>query len=222
MAEKYWIILGDIHMDTAFADSVPDLPGAAGVIVSGDLTNNGNREDAARIVERIRAVNAHVLAQVGNMDTPEVNKWLEDNGLNIHNRLLSLDEGLDLFAVGYSTPTPFGTPLEVEEEVLASWLRQAQDKCRRADRLIFVSHTPPVNTRTDALGNGSHVGSQAVREFIEVVQPEACVTGHIHEAVAEDWVGNCPVINPGMAGSGGYVRVDLTAEGLKASLKGVG
>jgi len=222
MADKYWIALGDIHTDLSFVESNKELPGAEGIIVSGDLTNHGGRKDAGRIIGRIREKNPRVLAQVGNMDTLAAGKWLEEEGLDMHNRLVSLDTDVYLFAVGYSTPTPFGTPLEVEEKELSSWLKAAQDKCRELPGgLIFVTHTPPLGTLTDALGGGAHVGSPSVREFIEVVQPDVCVTGHIHEAVAEDWIGNCPVINPGMAGNGGYVRIDLTDDGLKAALKGV-
>lgn len=221
MADKYWIALGDIHTDSSFVQSNEELPDAEGIIVSGDLTNHGGRKDAGRIIGRIREKNPRVLAQVGNMDTPDAGKWLEEEGLNIHNRLVSLDRDVYLFAVGYSTPTPFGTPLEVEERELSSWLKAARDKCRQAGQLIFVTHTPPLNTLTDTLSTGTHVGSPSVREFIEVVQPDVCVTGHIHEAVAEDWIGNCPVINPGLAGNGGYVRIDLTEDGPKAALKGV-
>ncbi|MFO7816565.1 MAG: metallophosphoesterase family protein [Thermodesulfobacteriota bacterium] len=222
MKNKYWIAFGDIHMDTAFVNKVEGLSQADGVLLSGDITNHGSMRDVQNIMDRIRAINPKIWAQVGNMDTEEVVTWLEDEGLNVHNKLVSIHTEVKMFAVGYSTPTPFHTPLEVPETVLASWLQKTQDQCRKIENLIFMTHTPPIDTRADCLNDGSHVGSPAVREFIEVVQPDVCITGHIHEAIGEDWIGNCPVINPGMAGKGGYIRVDLLETGLRATLKGVG
>ncbi len=222
MGNAYWIALGDIHMDTVFVNDIQGLAQAAGVLVSGDITNVGSPADARKVIGQIRSYNPNIRALVGNMDTPEVADWLEEEELHVHNRIVSLHPEVNLFSVGYSNITPFNTPLEVEEEVMASWLQKAQDKCRNLRHLVFMTHTPPIDSRTDIVGNGAHVGSPAVREFIEVVQPEICITGHIHEAVGEDWIGNCPVINPGMAGKGGYVRMDFTSEGLKASLEGTG
>ena len=53
-------------------------------------------------------------------------------------------------------------------------------------KFIFVSHTPPYNTNLDMLSNGWHVGSLAVRKFIEKWGKKkmmvASFHGHIHES----------------------------------------
>lgn len=49
-------------------------------------------------------------------------------------------------------------------------------------KTIFVSHAPPYGTTLDVISNGAHVGSKAIREYIETNQPLISLSGHIHEA----------------------------------------
>lgn len=49
-------------------------------------------------------------------------------------------------------------------------------------RTIYVCHTPPANTPLDLMQNQKHVGSPALRAFIDERQPPLTLHGHIHEA----------------------------------------
>jgi Icc-related predicted phosphoesterase len=49
--------------------------------------------------------------------------------------------------------------------------------------LILVSHAPPHKTCCDFTRNNQHVGSLALRNFIEQYQPMLTMHGHIHETV---------------------------------------
>lgn len=51
------------------------------------------------------------------------------------------------------------------------------------DKKVYIFHTPPNNTSLDVIGNNVHVGSFAVREFIQKYQPRLTLHGHIHETV---------------------------------------
>jgi len=55
---------------------------------------------------------------------------------------------------------------------------------RRSDpsRTIYVCHTPPANTPLDNMPRGKHVGSRALRAFIERYAPPLTLHGHIHES----------------------------------------
>ena len=48
---------------------------------------------------------------------------------------------------------------------------------------VYVFHAPPHNTPLDVIGNNIHVGSFAVRSFIERNKPKLTLHGHIHETV---------------------------------------
>lgn len=47
---------------------------------------------------------------------------------------------------------------------------------------IYVCHTPPADTPLDLMQNRKHVGSLALRSFIERFAPPLTLHGHIHEA----------------------------------------
>ena len=75
-----------------------------------------------------------------------------------------------------------------------------------ADRTVFVLHSPPRETHCDQIGAGRHVGSRAIRAFIERSQPPLVLCGHIHESPRvsssyRDTLGRTVVVNPGQFGT---------------------
>jgi len=218
-AHPFWIAFGDVHDHLENIDRIPDLAQAAKVIITGDLTILGGVAEAKRVVDHVRAINPRILAQIGNMDLAPVEAWLEGEGLGMHRKAMELAPGLGLMGVGWSTPTPFGTPSEASDAQLKTWLDETYEKAREFKHLILVSHTPPLGGKSDVIGSGAHVGSQAVRDFIDRVKPDLCLTGHIHEARSVEKIGETLVINPGEFASGGYVRVDFDGRVVTAELK---
>lgn len=49
-------------------------------------------------------------------------------------------------------------------------------------RTIYVCHTPPAGTPLDQMPRGRHVGSRALRAFVEQHAPPLTLHGHIHES----------------------------------------
>lgn len=214
----FWIAIGDIHDDVSQIGYVPGISQAQGILISGDITNRGSRAQAQALLKQIERFNGRILAQIGNMDTRDIEDLLEEKGFNVHARATELGFNIGLIGVGYSTPTPFGTPSEVSDTRIRAWLDEAIQQARDFEYLILMAHDPPFGTRTDRVGSGQSVGSRAVREFIETYQPAVCITGHIHESRAVDWIGKTQIINPGLFGAGGYVLVRLDDGKLEAEL----
>jgi len=212
-SERTFIAVGDIHGDVANLARIPDIGRADGVIVTGDLTIRGQRPEGKRVIDAIRAINPAVHAQIGNMDNQDIDDWLTDQGINLHRRVAELAPGVGVMGVGWSTPTPFGTPSEICEEGLSRWIDETHALAGDYARLVVVVHTPPYGTATDRLPSGVHVGSPAVREFLARVQPLLCITGHIHESRGQDRIGETVVINPGPLSAGGYVRLRVKPDG---------
>jgi hypothetical protein len=217
----YWIAFGDVHESTTLLTSIPGLREAEGVIITGDITNRGSRSAAEEVIEAVAGINPRVLAQPGNMDTDTVQAYLTERDIDIHLRVREIAPGVGLLGVGLSTPTPFGTPGEVSEETLAKWLDETYEKVGAIDHLICAIHEPPHDSKLDQLGNGQHVGSPGVRQFIERVQPDVVLTGHIHESSGTDRIGNSVAINPGMLAGGGYIRIELIGGELTAELMSI-
>ena len=216
--DKFWIGVGDIHEDISLLNEIPDLADAAGVIISGDITNRGGRRRAGHLLKAVSAINSNIYAQIGNMDRAEITDYLEEKGWNIHAKGKQLAENTGIMGVGYSTPTPFRTPSEVPDAMLGQWLSKGYEQIKHLSKLILVAHDPPFGSRTAELPSGENVGNKSVLEFIQRVQPDICLTGHIHEANTEDFIGKTKVLNPGMLCMGGYALIRLKEGQLEAKL----
>lgn len=53
----------------------------------------------------------------------------------------------------------------------------------KPSKTVYVFHSPPDNTNLDLIGKNYHVGSIAIKSFIEYNQPYLTLHGHIHETV---------------------------------------
>lgn len=218
-AEKFWIGFGDIHEDLSLLGEIPNISAADGVIISGDITNRGDTRRASELLDEVFRINSNIYAQIGNMDRPEITSYLDEKGWNIHARGKQLAEDIGIMGVGYSTPTPFMTPSEVSDDKLAQWLNEGYEQVKHLMKLILVAHDPPFGSKAAQLPSGENVGNRSVLEFIQRVQPDICLTGHIHEAESEDFIGRTKILNPGMLCMGGYVLIRLQGDKLAADLR---
>jgi len=220
MPAQTFIAVGDIHDKLANLERIPELGTAAGIIITGDMTNR-RRTRGGRVhpEHRLPAWRRASMPRSATWDKPGSEAALDSMGVNIHRRGLELAPGVGLMGIGWSTPTPFGTPSEVPEWVLEGWLEETFAQVKNYPRFVLVCHTPPKDTATDVIRGGTHVGSQVVRAFIEKRAPVVCLTGHIHEARATDRIGPTLVVNPGMLSKGGYALLTVDGEKVGAELK---
>ena len=176
------IACGDIHEYLHALESLSEVLRRADLIlVSGDLTRWRGPKTASKVLEAIKQYNTNILAQVGNTDDWDTNHYLNHLGINLHEQGYRFGD-LGIFGVGGSNPTPFYTPTEFSESEIATSLMAGYNRVKDASHTILVAHCPPYRTAIDRLYNGYHVGSTSVRQFIETVQPDICISGHIHEA----------------------------------------
>jgi Icc-related predicted phosphoesterase len=213
------ISFGDIHED--YSNLIPlknELENADLVIVTGDLTNFNGRKEAEKVIKEIMKYNKNILAQLGNLDQPEVNDYLTERGINLHRNGFIRDD-IGIFGVGGSNLTPFNTPTEFSEDEIETFLLDGIAKVKNAKYKIMVPHMPPKDTKLDIISAGAHVGSQSVRDFILKHKPDISLSGHIHEARGSDTIENTVVFNAGMFREGGYVIITKQAGRLSSELK---
>ncbi len=213
------IAFGDIHMEYQGAQAIPGLGEADLVIITGDLTNFGHADDARKVLDGLGLDKERLLALHGNLDHASVADLLAEMGVHLHGRGRIIGE-VGFFGIGGSNLTPFNTPSEHTEEEISSLLEQGFQEVKEAPVKVMVSHAPPKDTQCDVIAGGVHVGSEAVRRFIEEKQPAFCLTGHIHEAKATDRIGETVILNPGMLKDGGWILCTKGAAGWQAELKG--
>ncbi len=213
-----WIAAGDIHDATANFARIPEMDEASGIIISGDLTNNGGIDKYSRILASIQSSHLPILAQIGNMDLPAVDGWLGEKGINLHCQCRELAPGVAIIGIGGSTPTPMNTPAEFGEDAYAAWLDALWQKACKYPHIVLVSHNPPKDTPADRINDDLHVGSVAVRRFIEEKQPDVCICGHIHEGRSIFKMDATTVVNPGPLAEGGYVALRIVKDTPVAEL----
>lgn len=206
----YLIALPDLHGDTRALPLLADeFARADAVLLVGDLTTGGPADPAQRIVETIRQWTPRLFAVCGNWDTSATASYLSTQGINLEGTPRWLDEVL-LLGLGGALPSGVPTPNEVSEATLATHLAAMRASIAPGQSLILVTHQPPINTHCDRTSLGTHVGSWAVRRFLEEVQPRVCVSGHIHEGIGVDQVGTTTVVNPGPLWMGQYATITWT------------
>jgi Icc-related predicted phosphoesterase len=212
------IAIFDIHMHTGKLKQIRALSEADLLLVGGDLTHFGGKGDAGRVVEKLQAYNPNILAVHGNLDHPQVDSLLDEQGISLHGRGRVIN-GLGLIGVGGSNPTPFATPCEYPENDIARFLENGMEELSGHQPFILLSHPPPARTKADRLRSGRHAGSTAVREFIEQNGPAFCLCGHIHESRAVDFLGSTVIINPGPLPEGGWLEIISDGDGFEYSLQ---
>ncbi len=205
------VTLTDIHGSDRYLEACAhELARADLVVIAGDITNFGGRQEAAPIIEKIRGYNEAIVAVTGNCDNPDVEDYLDSEGLNIgaRNRVVG---GIWFAGLGGSLPGPAPTPNTFSEEELAALLERAA--VGLSDPFILVSHQPAAHTRTDLVLGMRHVGSASVRSFIERTAPLVCFSGHIHEAIGTDSIGRTHLVNPGPFRSGKFAKAEVDGSG---------
>lgn len=204
------IAITDIHGNASPVDKIGEILSTADlVIVAGDITHFGGWNEARDFIEKVRAYNPNILAVAGNCDTKEAEDYLWSEDINIHGRGVRID-GLSFVGAGGSLPAPSPTPTVYSEEEYAEIFSRSLETNDMTVPMILVSHQPPIGTLNDTVSSGAHVGSNAVRTFIEQNQPLVCFTGHIHEAPGIDNIGSTQIINPGPLGTRSYAYLEAT------------
>jgi uncharacterized protein len=163
--------------------------------------------------ERLRPRGIPIYWMLGNDDPPELAALLDAApwGTHCEGRDV-LVGGHEMISWGYANTTPWHTYREMTEEALRTEFALLADELRDPEHAIFNLHPPPFDTGLDeapvldehlqvqtSAGQArmSAVGSHAVRELIERVQPLLGLHGHIHESAGFRKLGRTLAINPG-------------------------
>lgn len=183
------------------------------------------------LAERLGDKDVAVYTMLGNDDLPELADVLRGSGVATYaeDGIVELPGGFEMLSVGYSTPTPWHTPRELEEEELGARIDALAGRLTEPSRAVFNLHCPPADTHLDQaakLGADlrpvidaggpvmTSVGSTAVRAAIERHHPLLGLHGHVHESPAIQRLDGAVCINPGSDYGDGVLRgaiVDLDA-----------
>ncbi|MEM2896758.1 MAG: metallophosphoesterase [Candidatus Bathyarchaeia archaeon] len=204
------IAFSDFHgSDAAFSKAIDTIlkNKPEFLMIAGDIADN-SFEKARDFLSNLNRLGIKVFYVPGNMDS--IRLMNEDLRLeyvkNVHKRIVDY-EGFKIVGFGGSSKTPFNTPIEFIEAEIEDFLSNLSFS--EGDKVIFLTHSPPKNTKVDETFMKIHAGSIAIRRFIEEAKPLLTVCGHIHEAYGVDRLGDSPVVNVGSARKGRYGFIDM-------------
>lgn len=161
------------------------------VIGAGDFCDM--RQDLSGALSLLSGISAPMVLVPGNAESDEELVEAAPDGADVlHGRGVTID-GVRLFGLGYAVPeTPFGGWSCDLSEVVAGELLAP---CEAAD--ILIVHSPPKGV-ADRTSSGQSVGSVAIFEAIERIQPKLALCGHIHDSWGQTGqIGATQVVNLG-------------------------
>jgi len=188
------------------------------ILLGGDITHFGSPDDAESLVRLALASTAHLLAVAGNCDSAEIEERLVQLGVSLDGRGVVLGEetpGPDscLGLHGLSGIPPwFRGMYAFSEEELAARLEAGYAQVADVARHGVLAHVPPRGRSLDRVRFGQHVGSKALRAFVDRAEPSLVLCGHIHERRGVERVGRTTMVNCGQASKGHYALVNVETE----------
>ncbi len=170
------LAFSDLHMARNRAAELVAASAEADLVIgAGDYCNMRQGLDAA--MQMLSGIAAPLVLIPGNAESAEELGDAAREGVHVlHGSGMTVD-GLRLFGLGYGVPpTPFGDwSCDLTEGAAAEML----DRCDAVD--ILLVHSPPKGSG-DQTSQGLSVGSTAVRDAIERLQPGFSIFGHVHES----------------------------------------
>ena len=205
------LALTDIHGSYRIAEDIIRSVSADIVLIGGDLTTVGSVREAEQALKQFLPIANKLFCVAGNMDLPEHDDLFKRLGLSINGRGVMIDD-IGFFGVSGGPHSPLHTPYELSEEEISRRIETGYAGIQQSRIRVFVPHVPPYATKVDIVHAGFHVGSTAVREFIDREKPDAVICGHIHEARGQDAVGKTQIVNCGPAANGYFATLEINDE----------
>ncbi|MBK5231574.1 MAG: metallophosphoesterase family protein [Thermoleophilia bacterium] len=190
------LAFSDLHRDLDQAARLAEMSADADVVVgAGDFASI--HVGLGETIDALAGITTPTVLVPGNNERLDdlreaATGW--DAATVLHGESAEID-GQTFFGLGAGIPTtPWSWSYDLDEEGAATALAGLTSDA------FLVLHSPPKN-HCDSAGD-LHLGSTAINEAIERVQPKIAVCGHIHESWGQrSNIGDTEVINLGPSGT---------------------
>ncbi len=209
------LVLADVHSSFELLSKImkKEAGNFDAIIAPGDFTDMYDipegftqLEMAEITVCRMIAPKKPVFAVPGNHDPYNIMEIFREYGINAHCEIRQF-KGFEIMGWG-GAMTPFDTKFEPTEEETEKSLYETSVNLKTKD-FILIIHNPPYETALDMISDKTHVGSKAVRKFIEEQSPLLSISAHIHESEGIDTIGRAVLFYPGAVFEGKYGFVEI-------------
>ena len=188
--------------------------------------------------ERLAKTPVKCFISPGNDDVFDVDSALKSSSYVVdpEERVVEIDGEHEMITLGTTNHTPWNSPREADEEVLAGKIASMADRLRHVESAVFNIHVPPIDSTIDQAprvdkdlkivvraGNVqmTSAGSSACRAAIAKYQPMLGLHGHIHESRGVFKLGRTICANPGSEYAEGILRgfvADLDGDEVKSHM----
>ena len=188
------LAFSDLHRDCEAARKIVEASHQADVVIgAGDFGTRG--EGTADTIAILRDISAPTIIVPGNHDDSDELRELcvgWENAHFLHGQSISLG-GRPFFGLGYEIPKRSDAQWNryLSEDEAASSLSACPEGA------VLITHTPPFGY-CDLQKDGSHEGSEAIRDAIGLCKIRLHLCGHIHYSWgAISTLGDCRIQNLG-------------------------
>ncbi|WP_299847050.1 metallophosphoesterase family protein [uncultured Roseovarius sp.] len=186
------LAFSDLHHARHRAETLVAASADADLVIgAGDFCNM--RQNLPEAMNLLSGINSPMVVVPGNAESADELKVAAHDGTTVLHGGGTEIGSIRLFGLGYGVPTtPFGDwSCDLTEMHAAEML----SRCESAD--ILIVHSPPKGV-ADLTSGGISVGSTAIFEAIERIQPGLAVCGHIHDSWGKTGqIGQTKVVNLG-------------------------
>lgn len=203
-------VISDLHGNDFYLEKLAEhkIDKYDYVLIAGDSTNNST-SFITELLEIFK--NAYIIP--GNNENANVLEIMHRAKHYAHQKRFELKEGYSLVGFGFSNPTPFHTPGEMNEDKIYKELR----KMKIDEKTILLIHAPPYGLLDKV--NETHIGSVAIRKIIEEKQPLLVFCGHLHEISGIQKLGKTIIVNVPAAENGKYCSAEITNNTIAIEFK---
>lgn len=187
------LAFSDLHHNRARADALVVASAEADLVIgAGDFANH--RESVPEALNLLAGLKAPFICVPGNNESEAELRAAAHAGWTVLHCESAEMQGLTLFGIGGGIPeTPWDWSFDLSEAAA----REVLDAYIGAD--ILISHSPPKGI-ADQARPGLSLGSEAVYDAVDRLQPKLVLCGHIHESWGrEGMIGQSRVVNLGPA-----------------------
>lgn len=222
-----FLIIADLHGNFEVLNKLDkEFSLCDAVLFAGDFADAIKGLSGEPVLKTLLTKHKNIYAVLGNHDSPSFIDALNSASINVEKSVKRCGPYL-VTGSGGATFFTHDTPFEREEkEIMQDFDAYLKVKAAnfvakdtKTPPLILLSHNPPLNTICDKVTPTVHAGSSLLVAFIKKVSPLVVVTGHIHEGVGVDKIGETSIINSGSLGLSGTYATMETLEGEHCSVK---
>ncbi len=176
------------------------------LLVCGDIGKS-----VTFVEELLTGLVGRIFLVPGNWDPEPVNKFILGSDSCVHEKRVSLTDGIGLVGFGYSNITPFDTFGELSEEEIY----QRMSKLPLDGKTILLMHCPPKGFFDKV--KEKHIGSESIIKIIEEKKPLIAFFGHAHDHQGKEKHGSTMLIKvpPAIKMRGCTVRIEGEKIGIE-------